>query len=113
MTSKTYRKSHFKKGHPKLPGAGRKKGTPNKFTTLKQAFLNSFVNIGGEDALTMWGKPYKNRKDFYKMVATMLPRKAEVSGPDGKPLEFTDVKAKLIDRISGIASSGDESKDNQ
>jgi hypothetical protein len=69
----------YKRGqHPKSLAnlKGRPKGAKNKFTTLKQAFLNAFVEMGGEAELTDWAK--KNPKDFYQMVKVMLPRQIDV-----------------------------------
>lgn len=56
---------------------GRKKGAKGKFTTLKQAFLNSFEELGGEKALTKWAKGPLNRKDFYQMVTKLLPKEID------------------------------------
>jgi hypothetical protein len=40
----------FEVGHPKLPGAGRKPGTPNKLTLLKRenavSAIETFRNMG-------------------------------------------------------------------
>ncbi|MFA5500864.1 MAG: hypothetical protein WC404_07265 [Candidatus Omnitrophota bacterium] len=117
MAKRPAPKTAFKKGHPKLPNAGRKKGTPNKFTTLKNAFLNAFQRIGGEDALYEWLTPDKieyinrktgkkvvidmsgdRRKEFFKIMGGMLPKDVQLSGPDGAPLPsqvpvvvFTDI----------------------
>lgn len=70
----------FKKGNP-----GRPKGTPNKFTTLREAFLGAFQESGGQKALTLFAKG-KNKKHFYHMIASMLPKDIQVSGPGGQPL---------------------------
>ncbi len=93
-------KSAFKPGHPGY----KKKGDVSKFTTLKQAFLNAFQRIGGEDAVVDWinqtvqiknkkGKIIRiidysgeRKKDFFKMIAHMLPADVQVSGPGGKSL---------------------------
>lgn len=92
----------FKPGHPKF--GGRQKGTKNKFTTLKDAFINAFQRIGGEDALVKYctpepiqvrGKKGKIRiidftperqKEFFKMIVSMLPKEVAVTGADGAPL---------------------------
>lgn len=65
----------FEKGDKR---AGRPKGTPNKFTTLKQSFLNAFEEIGGEAELANWAKLPRNRAVFYKMIATMLPKNIDL-----------------------------------
>ena len=89
-------------GHPKI--GGRAKGTKNKFTTLKDAFINAFQRIGGEDALVKYCTPEKievigkkgkvriidlspeRQKEFFKMIVPMLPKEVAVTGADGAPL---------------------------
>ena len=75
------------------PPPGRPKGSHNKFTTLKDAFVEAFKEIGGQKALVDWvskdgkilirnkaGKVLKEifigdrKKEFFKMIAQMLPR---------------------------------------
>ena len=55
---------------------GRQKGTPNRFTALKDAFLDAFESeeLGGTQGLIDWAKEKENRKDFYALVARMLPK---------------------------------------
>ncbi len=65
----------FKPGDPKPPNSGRRKGTPNRFTSLKQDFLASFEKIGGVEGLTAWAR--KNRSKFYTIISKMLPSKVE------------------------------------
>ena len=55
---------------------GRKKGSKNKFTSLKQAFLNAFVEMGGERKLMEWGK--ENPTEFYRLLAKLLPRQIQL-----------------------------------
>lgn len=87
----------FKKGEIHSPG--RPKGVPNKFTTLREAFLNAFKEIGGEKAIVEWletgnlilrdknGEVIRivrsgdRRKEFFKMIAQMLPRDVHIAGP--------------------------------
>jgi hypothetical protein len=55
---------------------GRPKGSKNKFTTLKQSFLNVFERLGGDDALLKFAETHK--AIFYQMVTRLFP--TEVSG---------------------------------
>lgn len=55
----------------------RKKGSKNKFTALKDQFLNAFEAIGGEKELAAWAKDKRNRPAFYGMIAKMLPAKID------------------------------------
>lgn len=73
----------FKKGHEKLLGAGRKKGTLNKFTTLKQAFLDAFQDkrIGGKEGMTkVFSKNDVRKIEFFKLISKMLPSNVTVDG---------------------------------
>ena len=65
-----------------IPGHGRNKGSKNKFTNLKDSFLQAFQQMGGTQALLEWGLQQRNRADFYQMIARMLPTKqdTELSG---------------------------------
>lgn len=76
---------NWKKGQPKK--GGRTKGTPNKFTDLKRAFLDAFEKIEKEsgkkdskiDGLFKWAtKNSRNQGLFYQMIARMLP--SNISG---------------------------------
>jgi hypothetical protein len=69
------------------PGPGRPKGTPNKFTDLKKAFLETFEKIekeGGKKGskvktLYEWATANaKNQGMFYQMISKMLPSNIDV-----------------------------------
>ena len=73
----------FEKGKPRHPKAGRKKGTPNKFTTLKQAFLDAFQDesIGGTKGMVdVFSKNDIRKIEFFKLVAKMLPSNMSIEG---------------------------------
>ena len=73
----------FVKGEPRPKNAGRKKGTPNKFTTLKQAFLNAFNSkeMGGEKGMTeVFSATSFTKREFYKLISKMLPSNVTVDG---------------------------------
>lgn len=66
---------------PPPPGPGRPKGSKNKFTTLKQAFLDAFELIGGTPALADWAKKSeRNRGIFYQLVTKLFPQEVAHSG---------------------------------
>lgn len=71
-----------------IPGPGRKKGVPNRFTSLKQSFLDAFKETGGTQGLIDWiEKNPRNRGEFYKMVTKLLP--SSITGgedKEGRPL---------------------------
>lgn len=73
----------FVKGEPRPKNAGRKKGTPNKFTTLKQAFINAFNSseMGGEKGMTkVFAANSFTKREFYKLISKMLPSNVTVDG---------------------------------
>ena len=68
-----------KSGNPK----GRTKGSKNKFTSLKDSFLEVYQMLGGTEGLCEWAEDSKaNKKTFYQMICRMLPTNVsgEVSG---------------------------------
>jgi hypothetical protein len=74
--NKTRNLKPFKPGNP-----GRPKGIPNKFTSLKQSFLDAFEQTGGTQGLIEWiEKNPRNRGEFYKMVTRLLPQDVAHSG---------------------------------
>ena len=73
----------FKKGDKKPVNSGRKKGTLNKFTTLKQAFINAFNSkeMGGEKGMTeVFSATSFTKREFYKLISKMLPSNVTVDG---------------------------------
>lgn len=62
---------------------GRKKGALNKFTTLKQSFLDAYNSkeMGGTNGLVDAFKPTPyTKRDFFKLIAKMLPSNVNVEG---------------------------------
>ncbi len=54
---------------------GRPLGSKNKFTTLKNTFIEAFEELGGVDNLVEWARA--NQTEFYRMVARLMPREVE------------------------------------
>jgi hypothetical protein len=64
-------------------GAGRKKGTPNKWSRdIREAVLNALERLGGDDYLVMLGR--RERKAFSNLIGKAMPMRVEGAG--GKPL---------------------------
>ncbi|MFH1954871.1 MAG: DUF5681 domain-containing protein [Pseudomonadota bacterium] len=83
----------FKSGESGNP-KGRPRGSKNKFSTIRQSFLEAFEDAGGTKELTGWAKD--NRKAFYTMIAKMLPKQDEhelkLMQPPNITIHFTDEK---------------------
>ena len=71
------------------PGPGRPKGSENKFTNLKQSFLDVFEKIEEEgkkegsqvkDLFTLATKSERNQMTFYQIISKMLPSNVTVDG---------------------------------
>jgi len=85
---------------------GRRKGSVNKFTTLKAAFLNVFERTGGEDGLLEWvNASNHNKAAFYQWITKMLPADVNLSGQDGAPIRVQ--LEKVITTIDPNGSSGE------
>jgi hypothetical protein len=68
---------------PKVPGSGRKSGTPNKVTAeLKDLILGALDDAGGRVYLAQQAQA--NPAAFLTLVGKVLPLK--VTGKDGGPL---------------------------
>jgi len=82
---------------------GRPKGSKNRFTNLKEVFLEAFEELGGTPELVNWAKQEKNRRDFYRMIAAMLPKNVNFDKkPEGKIYrEPTDEEVDALIRYCG------------
>ena len=67
------------KGKPRPPNSGRRKGTVNKLTEVKNVFLEVF-NERGKEGLAEWANA--DPTGFYKTVASLVPKevKADIEG---------------------------------
>ena len=64
----------FKEGNP-----GRPKGSRDKFTSLKDAFINAFNEVGGERELVRLAKKSeRNKAQFFQMITKMLPSSVDM-----------------------------------
>ena len=78
-----------KKSNLPGPGPGRPKGGQNKFTNLKQSFLDVFEKIEDESKkedspvkslFTLATKNDRNQLAFYQIISKMLPSNVTVDG---------------------------------
>jgi hypothetical protein len=97
---------------PPPPGPGRPKGSQNKFTSLKNAFLEAFELIGGTAALAEWAKKSeRNRGVFYGLTTKLFPQEVAHSGAikTGDKLTIHVVHTKPGDKDNGNGN-GEEKK---
>ena len=85
----------FKKGFCSNPG-GRPKGTKDKATEIKIAFYEAFEKIGGLKTLVDWASKNRNKKEYYKILASMLPKDIDLTVPDETLKMWEDVKADAL-----------------
>lgn len=68
-------------------GPGRPPGAPNKLTkAFKEALVEVFERTGGVTAMVAWAKQEKNRADFYKIMARLIPHEVVGPGANGEHL---------------------------
>jgi hypothetical protein len=82
---------------------GRPKGSVNKFTNLKKAFLEVFERLGGVEGLYDWVAENKfNKRLFYQWITKMLP--SSLVGEQDEKGEFKPLQV-------FINTNGDEPPD--
>ena len=82
----------FPKGQPRPPGAGRKKGTPNKATkTIREAWIEAFNLVNERIPLHEWGS--QNPEKFYPLATKLIP--IDVTSGD-KPLAPSTIRVELV-----------------
>jgi len=90
----------FEKGRKKT--GGREKGTPNKFTTLRQSWLDAYNSeeMGSTQGLiNAFSVNPATKREFYKTISKMLPSNVDVgvSGEITHKLSITGLKKSLND----------------
>jgi hypothetical protein len=87
--SKRTGKRLFRKGQSGNPN-GRPKGSKDKFTELKDAFLSAFDELGGVKGLVKWAKRSNdNTGHFYQMITKLLPRDINLDTPGDLILQIS------------------------
>jgi hypothetical protein len=59
---------------------------PKRNLTVREAFQEAFMAIGGAEALAAWARLPENRGAFYSLCARLIPQQLEGSGDPAKPL---------------------------
>ena len=76
---------HLVKGAPSLNPAGRPKGSRNRFTEVKAAFVEAFERLGGTDGLLSWISENEARQgEFYRMVVALMPKDLTIDTVDAR-----------------------------
>ena len=76
---------------------GRKKGTPNKFTTVKAAFLEFMERQDGVKFIEKVAKTERGRIAVLNTMGKLLPQKTELTGEDGGPIKLNvNVNVNLV-----------------
>jgi hypothetical protein len=91
----------------KREGAGRRKGSQNRFTSaIKDAVLETFEKLGGVTHMTTWAR--KNPTDFYRIAAKLIPQQinADVSHFDKEASEYSDAELEHIIATGSAPGSG-------
>jgi hypothetical protein len=89
---------------PKNANTVTRKGRPNKSTVAaKAAFEHAFAGLGGVPGLIAWAK--KNRTEFYKLYARLIPANLKVELPalplaDG-PVVTVEQATEIYRRVMG------------
>lgn len=61
----------------RIPNAGRRRSSKNQLQLARDAVMNAFERLGGEDGLVKFGQMYP--KEFYTQIwSKMIPRVSEV-----------------------------------
>ena len=87
---------NFVKGKPRPAASGRRKGTPNKFTTFKAAIEESFEALGGSEYLINAGKIDPGA--YLSFVKSVIPKQMEID------LNVTDIRTKIAIAEKRLAS---------
>lgn len=98
-------------GHPE----GRPRGSANKYTNLKDAFIKVFEDLGGTQGLYDWADESKHNKAlFYGWITKMLP--SSVTGGQDEEGEFKPLTViihngnKPVDRLPVFPNEHDGGK---
>jgi hypothetical protein len=74
--------------------AGHPPHVKNRANQIKLAFLEAFDRVGGLEELVRWINENRfNKREFFKMLLTILPKETEISG-----LEPDNVKVYIVNK---------------
>lgn len=97
----------FKKGD--TVRTGRKPGAAGRFVNLKKSFLEVFNELGGSVGLLKWAKKNpRNTKEFYILLAKMLPKdmNVQVEGQTTLADKIKEARARAAAGTNGSRGTG-------
>ena len=80
--------------------AGRTPGSRNRFTVLKEAFVEAFDGIGGVNSLMEWAR--NNPDKFYPILARLFPKEVEVGHKSFAEGHVTQLQVNANRRRAGL-----------
>lgn len=60
----------------------------HKCAYIRESWFDAFEAMGGFEELTRWGTEKANRKEFYKIMSTLLPKDIKIEGDANEPLRI-------------------------
>ena len=81
--------------------AGRTPGSRNRFTALKEAFVEAFEGIGGVEGLMAWAR--NNPDKFYPILARLFPKEVEVGHKSFAEGHVTQLQVNANRRRAGLS----------
>jgi hypothetical protein len=92
--------AQFQAGHTKIPGSGRRKGTPNRGTALlRDAILEAATLAGGDGGVVEYlrQQAVQNPKAFLSLLAKVIPTQIDAESDNGQRvvLRFSADDARL------------------
>lgn len=97
--------TRFGPGNP-----GRPKGSKNKFTGLKEAFLEVFEMMGGSQGLYDWAmESRRNKSEFYSMVTRLFPHEVNLGGST----EASSIRIEVVHTKDGNGNGNGNGHDKE
>ncbi len=79
----------FEKGHKKIEGTGRAKGTPNKLTkTVKETVLAVFNDLQNDPKANLLDWAKSEPTEFYKIASKLIPTEVNAQVEITKTLDI-------------------------
>ena len=98
---------HPTRKDPPPPGPGRPKGSRNKLgVEVKASIMWVFTNLGGIPTMTNWAR--RNKTEFYKIYARLIPTEIVAKVIEHDASELSDAELAVIASAGSIGIAGPE-----